>query len=268
MGIQKNNSDRVATGITNHSSRTAVTRRVAFFLALCILSLGLLHLVSTVIMDHVSIDQIVRTDIPTYRLRFRMFSLDREMALPAWFSSLLMTFNGVLLLVLAWVRHHKQQGNVWAWVTMALVFFFLSIDESVAIHETLPERVREWLGPYATGLLYYAWYVPLLAVMAVLVWFWVPAWWRLPAALRWGLAGGVAVFIGGAVVVEAFMGMIMHSYGMEDPPLQNAPWSIKLLIVAEELVELLGMSIVACSLLHHLAPQLKLTVINESQPIV
>lgn len=146
---------------------------------------------------------------------------------------------------------------------MAMIFFFLSVDESAAIHEVLPERVRQWLGPYATGLLYYAWYVPVLTVMFLLVWFWVPAWWRLPAATRWGLAGGVAVFVGGAVVVEAIMGMTMERHGLEDPPLQHAPWSIKLLIMAEELIEMLGMSIVACTLLAHLSPQLRLTVVGS-----
>lgn len=220
------------------------------------------HLVSAWIADQVDPSAIVRHDIPTYRLRFRMFSLDREMALPAWFSSLLMSANGGLLLVLAYTRRAKRQGNVLAWTTMALVFLALSIDESVAIHEVLPDRVREWLGPYATGLLYYAWYLPVLAVMLVLVWFWVPAWWRLPRKTRWGFAGGIAVFLGGAVVVEAIMGHFMHANGLEDPPLQHAPWSIRLLIVAEELVELLGMTIVACTLLAHLAPQWRVAVVD------
>lgn len=102
-----------AGGLPSVSRRRPVVV-AAVFLGVCIVGLGLMHLISAWIADQVSPEAIVRHDIPTYRLRFRFFSLDREMTLPAWFSSLLMTVNGGLLLVLAWVRHRKHQGNVWA----------------------------------------------------------------------------------------------------------------------------------------------------------
>ena len=243
-------------------SSPAFARRVAVVLAVSIATLTVLHWVSTFLADRAPLDAIVRYDQPTFRLRFRAFNLDREMAIPAWFSSILMAANACLFFTLAWIRNQKRQGNALAWTSMAIVFLLLSIDESVAIHEVMSQRVRDWLGPYGTGLLYYAWFVPILAVMGVLIWFWVPAWLRLPPGTRWGLAGGVAVFLAGSVVIEAVMGRTMENYGLQDPPLQGASISIQLLIIAEEVTELIGVAIIAYVLVRHIVPQVAFTVIQ------
>lgn len=230
-------------------------------LGVAIVAMAGLHVLTQMLMNAASVDQIVRTDQPTYRMRYRLLNLDREMSLGMWFSTLLIAANGLLMGVIAWVRRRQGRADVWPWILLALVFLGLSLDEAVAIHENLGPRVRGVLGSHATGLLYYAWYVPALAVAGVVGVCLIPFWRRLPGPTRWGLAAALAVYVIGAAGFEALMGQAMQAAGREDPPLRNPDAWLVLLVVAEEALEMIGMAVLTCVLWAYLSPSLQLRIV-------
>lgn len=217
-------------------------------------------MVTVWLANRAPIESVVRHDIPTFRLRYRMLHLDREMTVPAWFSVILFAVNAGLAGLVAWVRRQRREGDVGAWVVLALVFVSLSIDELVAIHEVLPDRVRAVLGDYAVGPLYYAWYLPVVAFFGAIGLWLIPAWLRLPARTRWGMMASLGIFLLGAVGFEATMGWVMEARGAEDPPLQGGPWGLVFLVMAEELTELVGLSVLTCVLFAYLRPQVRLQI--------
>jgi len=240
-------------------------RRVfAVLLALLLVMVGL-HLLTQWLMDRAAVEQIVRTDLPTYRLRFRLLNMDREMSLPAWVSSALLLFVGGLMGLAAWAQYVRGCGRrrrgVVGWAVLGLFFVALSLDESAAIHEVLVNRVQDILGTYATGLLFYAWYLPVLLAGAVLLLALMPFLLRLPRRTFWLLALGVGVYLLGAVGFEALMGMLVEPTGSDEPPLQHPGGGLVLVLLLEEGLELLGVSVLVYAMLDYLAPRLRLTVV-------
>lgn len=103
--------------------------------------------------------------------------------------------------VAAWVHQQRKAKGVLGWCVLGLFFVGLSLDESAAIHEVLVPRAQTLLVDNATGMLYYAWYVPVLLLCSILLmilwpflrslpggrsgcWAWA---WRCTCAARWFL---------------------------------------------------------------------------------
>ncbi|MEM9414113.1 MAG: hypothetical protein AAGA29_01385 [Planctomycetota bacterium] len=216
-------------------------------------------------MNRVPTTDIVRFDQPTYRLRYRLLNLDREMSLPAWFSAMLIAVNGGLMLLAGWVQRRRGERGVLGWLVLGLFFLALSIDEASAVHEVLVDRVRGVMGPYATGLMFYAWYVPVLALGAILLVGLVPFLRGLPRRTLGLLALSVAVFLAGAVGFESLMGMAVEPTGSDEPPLQSPGFWFVALVVMEEGLEMLGMALLCYAMLSYLVSRVRLVVVDPSQ---
>ena len=231
-----------------------------------ILMVVALHLLTQWMMNRSPIESIVRHDLPTYRLRYRLLNMDREMSLPAWFSSTLLCAVGLAMWVAAWVHRQRSERGVLGWSALGLFFVGLSLDESAAIHEVLVPRVQAMLGEHATGLLYYAWYVPVLLVCLVFLVFLLPFLLRLPRRTFWLLGLGVAVYIGGAVCFEALMGMAVEPSGVDEPPMQNPPAQMVFLLVMEEGLEMVGITLLLYAMLDYLSPRLRVQALPADTP--
>lgn len=236
-------------------------RRVFLGLMALLLVLVGLHLLTQWLMDRASVEQIVRYDLPTYRLRFRLLNMDREMSLPAWVSSMLLLGVGGLMMLASWAQRVRARGGVLGWAVLGLFFVGLSLDESAAIHEVLVNRVQDALGEYATGLLFYAWYLPVLLMGAALLLGLLPFLLRLPRRTFWLLAMGVGVYLLGAVGFEAVMGMLVEPTGSDEPPLQHPGGGLVLVLLLEEGLELVGVAVLIYAMLNYLSSRIRLSVV-------
>jgi hypothetical protein len=91
----------------------------------------------------------------------RLFDLNLEQNLPTWVSSMQL-FSVALGAVLVW-RLEVRRTHL-AWLVLAGVFAFLSLDELALLHEELVERVGDaWFWP----LLYSPLAVAVLGALAV-----------------------------------------------------------------------------------------------------
>lgn len=240
--------------------RRSPVRTCVLGLLLAVLGLCALHLLTQWMMNRAAVESIVRYDLPTYRLRFRLLNLDREMSVPAWFSSMLLAATAGLMLLAGWAQGIRKEPGRAGWLALAVFFLVLSIDETAAIHEVMVNRAQAAMGAYATGLLFYAWYVPVLGLGLVLLLALAPFLRKLPRRTARLLAVGILLYLLGAVGFESLMGLSVEPTGTDEPPLQNpAAWFV-LLVVLEESFEMLGLVFLVGVMLDYLAPRIQLSV--------
>ena len=188
---------------------------------------------------------VLNVGVDTILQDMRQFNLDAENSVPAWWSSSMMLFASLLLYTLA--ANAWRAGDIlWRlWLTMAIVFLALSIDESASFHEGVIEPLRAAFG--FGGILFYAWVVPALLCVAALGLVLLPLLRRLPASLFWrfGICGGV--FVLGA------LGMEMVGGWLDYEGYRNTAY-YALSISIEEGFEILGVSLFLAALLDQFDP--------------
>jgi hypothetical protein len=178
-----------------------------------------------------------RSHAPLVEFFVNTFSLSHEANLPTWYSSCLL-FSCAL--VLSAIVRHAPKSLLYRrrWAILALGFFYMSLDESVEIHEHLG-------GLFGTGgVLYFDWVIPAsLVVLVVGI-----AYWPFLRALslrrrRQFIMAGV-LYVGGAVLMELPLGWWTAQAGTENFVYALIDW-------VEETLEIIGASYFLVSLLEH-----------------
>ena len=193
----------------------------------------LLSSVSVLLLAHIAI--IIAQHVPGHG-RFdgfmRIFNFNNESNIPTLYSSINLMLSALLLFCISIM--HKKTGSAWkAWLGLAFVMAFLSIDETASIHEKLIEPTQAILG--VSESLYYVWIVPYLLAAAVLFAAYFKFFMRLPIRTRslFVLAGGI--FILGAAGFEV--------HGNLEQARQLNTLSYRIGNMLEELFEMLGVII-------------------------
>jgi hypothetical protein len=139
----------------------------------------------------------------------RLFDVNGEGNLPAWFSSSLLLGGALLAAVLSVLVRRAGGRDAGWWAGLAVVLALLSLDEAASLHERLGDPAARVLGDAARGPLRFAWIVPgallALAVGAAFVRFVV----RLPAATRRLMVTAAAMYLTAAVGLEAAGGVVL-----------------------------------------------------------
>lgn len=143
----------------------AIPRRFIGLLGLSLAGANVLLIFASVLLAYIpGVD-------PFYQ---RLFNLDAEANLPAWFASLLW-FLIALVAVLSYARDRAAlpgQRNSRIWLFIACGFLYASLDEIAQIHESvLPQSsqiLKYWLGTatLATRGTWLVLYVPLILLFA------------------------------------------------------------------------------------------------------
>lgn len=163
------------------------TRRVLIVMVGITLALCLLSLAANVMW----VEQ-----LPGSGIALVLFSVDREMSLPSWWSTLILAGLGLTTCLMAarHVKRWRQRAACWA---LAGGFLFLSLDEALMLHERLGGKVQlEGRFHHARWVL--LWLPPaLLAAVVVL-----GLLWQTSSSLVAGIVLGIVVFLSGAVGLE------------------------------------------------------------------
>jgi hypothetical protein len=173
------------------------------------------------------------------------FDLDREAALPTWYSSMQWFCAGVLFGLLPLYGWRRLPGRIpMAGLTATCLLF--SVDEVAGIHEwlgkltdtLLPGGDRHTTALWSTGLWPFLIGIPVIAVLAIMVYRMRRAFGPAPRALR-PLIVGLVIMFSGALVVE-FAANLFHE-GTRGTGLQLVQQS------SEEYLEMLGVSLIVWS---------------------
>lgn len=141
--------------------------------------------------------------IPTIRM---LVNVDVEANLATWWNSTLLLAVAGMALAAALLSGRGSRPGRLSWLGLAAATALLSIDETVSLHERLGELGRSWKAWAGVALPTHAWVLPgaiLAAAGAVCAVLWAR---KLPRDLRYGLLGALAVYLGGALLIEAFNG--------------------------------------------------------------
>jgi len=172
------------------------------------------------------------------------FNLDEEGNLPAWYASSTLLLCAGLLGIIAQGKYRQRDRYAWHWLSLSLLFVFLSLDEATTLHERLVVPMREAFPEYTTGYFYYAWVIPVGAVLPMLGLIYGRFLLALPrrTAFQFLLAGGL--YIGGALGVELFGAKSAALHGVETI-------HYALLVALEEGLEMSGIVVFATALVSY-----------------
>lgn len=177
----------------------------------------------------------------------RLFDLDGEWNVPAWFSSVTLSLPAILLAIIGWAERRRRASYTWHWLFLAVVFAGLSLDEAVGLHELSVEPLRAAL--HTRGVLLFAWVIPgvgFVAAMGIAYLRFVRA---LPPPSRRGVLLAGSLYVGGALGLELVGGALV-SAGLKD----SVFFSLEVLI--EETLEMSGVVVFIHVLVAHLAREL------------
>ncbi|WP_030775694.1 hypothetical protein [Streptomyces sp. NRRL S-920] len=146
--------------------------------------------------------------IPAVR---RLVNVDVEANLATWWNSTLLLAVAGMALTAALLSGAGVRPGRLSWLGLAAATALLSIDETVSLHERLGEVGRSWKEWAGGSLPTHAWVLP-GAALAVAGTVCAVLWARkLPRDLRYGLLAALAVYLGGALLTEAFNGWALEN---------------------------------------------------------
>lgn len=210
--------------------------RVLIIIAICLAALGF---GAEYVLDHAGDD----ADLLVMNIMW-VFGVNHEMSIPTWFSACLLLGCAVLLTLIALSKRARRDRFARHWTGLALIFFYLSADEGAALHETLTEPLRAALE--TTGVLYFAWVIAFLPVVAVVALAYLPFLRHLPVRVRnlFVLAG--LLYVGGAIFIESLSANLWYL----DAGSSTRYGAVGTL---EELAEMLGAVVMLYTLLSYIA---------------
>ncbi len=135
------------------------------------------------------------------------FSMSFEQNLPTWVATLLLCACGSLLLFVGSLRSNDPPGISRRFRILALLFFYISLDEFAEIHEA----ANAWFD--LDGIFHFSWVVIAGPIVLVLGLYFIELLRVLPRAVARLFVLSGALFVGGALFVELGLGYWTDRYG-------------------------------------------------------
>lgn len=174
-----------------------------------------------------------------------LFDLSRERNIPTFFTVCLMLVIALLLSVPSVLNARGRGPHASKWRVLALGFLCMAYDEAFQVHELFIEPVRSLLGQESLGLLYYAWVLPALALVAVLGLYFLKFLRDLPARSRRTFLLAAGLYLGGGLGIELIGGGYDELHGYDN-------LTYNLISTAEESLEIVGLLVFIHGLLTYL----------------
>lgn len=133
--------------------------RITLFLAIIVVVLTILSFTLRTVVVLQGADSGVLHGLSNY------FNLDNEGNIPTWFSSILLSFAGLTLLVAGYLTRQTNRPNWLNWVVLGLIFLGLSLDEYIGFHERAVNPLNAIIGE---DVLTRTWIIPAGIFVAVL----------------------------------------------------------------------------------------------------
>lgn len=214
-------------------------RKVALFLSTIAVVLAIMSFIADYVVFY-KFDVDVDTNV--FALLLDLLSVNVEQSIPTWFSVLLLFSAAVLLALIARAKQIEHAPFSAYWYGLAGVFVYLSMDEGAVIHEIFADSVRETFN--TNGFLFFGWQIVAVPLVILFVLLYLRFLWNLPARYQRLFVLSGAIYVGGAVVIEAISANVFSVDGE----------SVLYLAIAtiEESCEMLGMVLFIYTLLSYM----------------
>ena len=174
-----------------------------------------------------------------------LFNVDEEGNAPAWFSSSMLLVSAFLLALIGKLARSSASPDARYWTLLATVFLFMAVDEAAELHEMLARPTREILGFQPSGLLFFSWVIPGMAIAAAVGLYFIRFLLRLPPETRRLFITAAALYLGGALGIELIGSNYHHIHGGE-----NLTYS--LIATVEEAMEMAGVIVFIHAMLRYI----------------
>lgn len=178
-------------------------------------------------------------------------SLSYERNLPTWYASALLLGCALVLAGIARVATLARAPGRNHWWALAVAFTYISLDESVGLHEHLGGLLS--LG----GVLFFTWVVPAAVLVVLGGLAFLPFLARLPPRRRGQFILAGVLYVGGALAMELPLGWWTEQHG-------NDNLVYALIDHVEEALELVGASLFLAALAEELGERVVLTAREEA----
>lgn len=176
------------------------------------------------------------------------FNLDLESNLPAYFSSMLLLFSGILLGVIAVFKKRNNAPYANTWALLSIIFVYLSLDELLCIHEQWNDLIRGTL--HVKGAFYAAWVIPALIAVLVLAVFLYKFIFHLPLKTRLLFIAAAVFYLSGSLGLEMVEGWHICRFGFDN-------LAFNMMVTFEEAFEMTGAVIFIYALLGYIQDNFK-----------
>ncbi len=191
----------------------------------------------------------------------RLFNLNGEANIPAWFSSCILLLSSFLLGIIAISKKMNQGSCVLHWSVLSFIFLYLSMDEAAIIHEMAVKPLRSIF--HLEGFFYYGWIIPAGIAVLVMGLAYLKFLFNLPPKTKWLFILAGCIFVGGAIGMEAFSGLYDDMFS------QGRIVSDDFVIIfetIEEFMEMSGIVIFIYSLLDYLNSDVEIISFRIESP--
>jgi len=168
------------------------------------LSLGLIAVLLAlqgIYCEHLLFHVLGRDADTTVTRLLDLFSINAQESVPTWYSTILFFLVASLLAWIALSTRARNEPHSLYWTGLALAFLYVSMDKGTAIHESASDLLQSIYR--VSGLFQFVWLILGLALVIVVGILYGRFWWGLPGRARVLFAIAAAVYVGGAVGIEA-----------------------------------------------------------------
>ena len=176
-----------------------------------------------------------------------LFHLGRENNFPTFFTSGMLLMSAAILAFASVGNKRRQAPYVPHWIGLAVIFFYLSIDEAASLHERLIQPTRDAIN--ASGFLFYAWIVPYSLILVIFVLAYLRFLIHLPRRTRNLFIVAGAIYVLGAIGFESIGGRYYDLYGRNNIVYNSIEGF-------EEILEMIGVVIFIHALLTYIGREL------------
>lgn len=180
----------------------------------------------------------------------RLFNVDTELNLPAFFSTFILVFAALLLAVITVLEKKRMTAHISHWAVLTFGFLLMAVDEAVSLHEMLVEPTRKLLGDDNLGAFYFAWVIPGIVIVLVLALYFLKFLLHLPAKTRFTFLLAAIIYLGGAISFELIGGRYAELHGSHN-------LTYNMFATIEESLEMAGVIIFIRALLIYIASNFK-----------
>jgi len=185
----------------------------------------------------------------------KLFYVELENNAPSYFSMFDLLFASTILAMITVLKRKQKDSYATQWAILSLGFLYLSFDEVCAIHEKIIYPMRSLLGEKHFGFLYFAWVVPAIILVFLLLLYFLKFLRSLPRKTMLAFLIAGVIYVGGAVGFEMLDGYWTEMQGTNVDGKDNLGYII--LTTVEETLEMAGIILFIRALLIYISDTFK-----------
>jgi hypothetical protein len=183
-----------------------------------------------------------------------LFDLGREQSIPRFYSSVMLLLCSCLILTIAVAKKGDNTYNFIYWLGLVLMFLFLAMTKSIAIHENIATLMRSALG--VSKIKFYAWVYSIVVVLFTIAY--LKFFFSLPRRVMLLFVIGGSAFVAGAFGLDLVVAYLGQSLDRHTGVYIG-------LATLEELLEMGGIIIFVYTFLLYMSLELKRIVVRVAE---